>query len=256
MRLRNCTQEQIRAFNPRPYPGYPEYVLLDLPGGEPGCFRRGATLENLRIAEAEIWQRFLIDHYTPPEQMRLLVLHQCSWGKPYDMSATLQPVVEVCRPYPFAHRVVVSNVGLIPAELQMNPIFCTYDWIGLDGPEPAEVTEEFHRLFDQRLGRYLDTHREHYAGIVVLAERRAGSKLPLIAAHAERLGMSLFAVPDRQGWLQTQDRVYRDPGDRVRHPVVLRQLGETLERIAVAWERLGVIAPRGATAGIADARSS
>lgn len=164
MRFRNLTAEQVKVLNPRPYPGFPEYILLDLLGGEPAGFRRGATFEHLRIPEAEAWQRFLVDHYCPPEGARLLLLHQCSWAKPYDMSATLQPIAELCRPYSFVHRVVVSNVGLVPQELQMNQIFCSYDWISLDGPEQAPLVQEFHRLFAERLGRYLEAHRRHYAG--------------------------------------------------------------------------------------------
>lgn len=242
MKFNNLSTAQIAALNVRPYPGYPEYTLLDLPGGQPPGFRRGASDENLRIPEAEVWQRFLREHYCPPAATRLLILHQCSWGKPYDMSATLQPVAELCQRYPFAHRVVVSNVGLIPQELQMNPIFCSYDWISLDGPEPAALTTEFHRLFDERLGLYLDAQRTHYAGILAIAERQSGSKLPLIARHAERLGMPLLVVPDQAGWRQTTDRVYRDPGDRIRHPVVLEQLRQMLERVTEQWQRCGVMA--------------
>jgi hypothetical protein len=241
MRFRGLSADAIRALDPRPYPGFPEYVLLDVPGGEPSRFRRGATQDNLFIPEARVWQDFLADHYCPPELARLLVLHQCSWAKPYDMSATLQPVADICRRFAFAHRVVVSNVGLVPAELQMNPIFCSYDWVPLDGNEPAELTAAFHRLFAERLHRYLAAHRSHYAGILVLAERRAGSKLPLVVEEAKAFGLPLFAVPDVAGWRETGDRSYRDPGDRIRHPIVLRQLVETLERIAASWDELGVI---------------
>jgi hypothetical protein len=241
MKLRNLTAEQVAALRPRPYPGFPEYTLLDLSGGDPNGYRRGASRENLDMPEAAVWERFILDHYTPPSQARLLVLHQCSWAKPYDMSATLQPVVEVCADYPFVHRLVVSNVGLVPAELQLNPLFCAYDWISLDGPEPRVLTEAFHRVLSERLTRYLGVHGHRYAGILALASRNAGSKLHQIAACARAVELPLFVVPDAAAWAASGTYEYRDPGDRIRHPAVLRSLRDTLDKISQRWSEVGVL---------------
>ncbi len=253
MKFRNLSPAQIAALNPRPYPGFPEYLLLDLPGGGADGFRRGAKVENLSFAAIEAWQQFLYDHYCPPDAARLLVLHQCSWAKPYDMSATLHPVVETCAPFEFVHRVVVSSVGLVPAELQLNPVFCAYDWISLDGPESPELVDAFRQTFAARLRRYLEVHGEHYWGVLALADRGAGSKLNIVAEQTNAAGLSLFVVPDREGWAQTQDRSYRDPGDRVRHPVVLSQLRAKLEQIAETWTALGLIGATGDRDGLSPA---
>jgi hypothetical protein len=147
----------------------------------------------------------------------------------------------VCAGYPFVHRLVVSNVGLVPAELQINPLFCAYDWISLDGPEPRALTEAFHAALEERLSRYLGAHGHRYAGILALASRDAGSKLPRIAASARTAALPLFAVPDAAAWAESADRVYRDPGDRIRHPAVLRSLRVSLDGIAQRWADVGVL---------------
>jgi hypothetical protein len=241
MKFRNLDADQIAALNPRPYPGFPEYMLLDIPGGEADGFRRGATVENLEFPAADAWQRFLVDHYCPPDTGKLLVLHQCSWAKPYDLSATLQPVVKVCAKFKFVHRVVVSSIGLVPAELQLNPLFCSYDWISIDGQESPELIQVFSQTFANRLQRYICAHRDHYWGVLALAGRHAGSRLSVIAELTKEMDLPLFTVPDRAGWQMTNDRDYRDLGDRIRHPVVLEQLRTMVLQIAQTWSKLGLV---------------
>lgn len=231
MKFRGLTDDDLRVLNPRPYPGFPEYTLLDLPGGDPPGYLRGASRKNLSFPAAEAWQDFIVDHYQPPNDARLLVLHQCSWAKPYDHSATLQPIVNICRRFSFVHRVVVSNVGLIPAELQMNPLFCSYDWVSLDGPEPSDLTAEFHRLFEERLMRYLDAHHRNYDAVLALVAREPGSKFPLIQGCAEAVGLAAIPVPDVSTWAEAGKQKYRDPGDKIRHPLVLQQLQDMLDKV-------------------------
>ncbi len=51
----------------RPYPNFHEYILLDIPDTYPVPFRRGASTEHLHMPEAEVWERFILDHYLPPK---------------------------------------------------------------------------------------------------------------------------------------------------------------------------------------------
>lgn len=241
MKFRGLSPEQIAVLQPRPYPNFPEYVLLDVPSTFPVPFRRGASVEHLYLPEAETWERFILDHYNPPESARLLVLHQCSWAKPYDMSATLQPVAQLCARFDFVHRLIVSNVGLVPQELQMNQLFCAYDWAPPDGREPPELTAMFHDQFEKRLSRYLAAHSDQYWGLLALASQEAGSKRGRIRRVAEAAGLPLITVPDTSGWNLTEDCNYRDPGDRIRHPEVLSQMNAQLERVATAWRGLNLL---------------
>ena len=160
IRLRNLAPEDRARLNVRPYPSRPEYVLLDPPGTTPSGYFRGTSDAYLEIPEAEAWQRFLAECYLPPSERRLLLLQPCSWAKPYDMSATLQPLAELCRRYPFVHRVVMSNVGLVPAELQMNPLFCAYDW----APPQGEDLDEVRRRYTLRTDGFMSVHAPYEGG--------------------------------------------------------------------------------------------
>ncbi len=240
MKFRNLTQNEIEQLNARSYPNYPEYMLLDLPGAEPKGFYRGASEEELHIEEAAVWQQFILDHYLPPDTSKLLLLHQCSWAKPYDMSATLEPVVKICNRFDFVHRVIVSNVGLVPSELQMNPVFCSYDWIPPDGRESTRVRVKFFELYAERLDRYLSTFSDGYYGILAIAARQQGSKLGITVKIAEQYGLPVFSVPDQTGWDKALKTTVRDPGNRIRHPVILEQLEAKLIEIQHTLRNIGL----------------
>jgi hypothetical protein len=240
IRFQNLSASDIALLNPRDYPGYPEYTLLDLPGGAPTRYYRGANTDYLDIPEARVWQRFILEHYAPPENGKLLMLHQCSWAKPYDLSATLQPLVRTCNPFGFVHRVIVSNVGLVPAELQMNPLFCAYDWPPYDEKQP-ELVDKYHETFKTRFDNYLSRHSAHYWGIFVLASRDAGSKLPIVLSIAQKHGLEVVAVPDQKTWsIATEEETSRDSGNVVRHPAVLSQCVQALEAIFTCWKKAGL----------------
>jgi len=241
MRIKNLTENEVQRLNIRSYTGFDEYVLLDLPGGEPSRYYRGASHEYLDIPEAVVWNRFISENYRPDVSKKVLLLHQCSWAKPYDMSHVLAPLVRMCDAFSFVHRMVVSNVGVIPAELQMNSLFCSYDWVPLMGAESQDVTREFHQRFKEHLGRYLASNHKDYWAIVAVANRSKGSKSYIIQECAEQYGLPFFVAPDVKAWEAVTKESYRDIGERVSHPLVIASVKAVLQNIELKMRELGLL---------------
>lgn len=241
IRLRDLDPEQRRRLHVRSYPTRPEYVLLDPPGTSPSGYFRGTSDAYLEIPEAEAWQRFLAEHYLPPADRRLLLLQPCSWAKPYDMSATLQPLAELCRGYRFVHRVVMSNVGLVPAELQMNPLFCAYDWAPPQGEDLDEVRRRYTRRTVPRIVDYVERNLEHYAAVVLYSPTPADGAL---LEALRRIPRPLLTVPDDQSYARIHAYPLRDPDDWARHPAALEHLRRVLDHVEERWSELGLLPRR------------
>lgn len=241
IRLRDLDDAKRRALDIRSYPGCPEYVLLDPPGTAPTGYHRGASDAHLEIPEAEAWQRFLAAHYLPPVERRLLLLQPCSWAKPYDLSATLQPLAQLCSRYPFVHRVVMSNVGLVPAELQLNPLFCAYDWAPPQAEDQDEARRRYARRTTPRIVQYIERHLDHYAAVLLFFPATAGGEL-LTALRA--LPLPLVTVPNDASYPAIHAYPFRHPDDWARHPAALEHLQRELDRVAERWAALGLVPAR------------
>lgn len=241
IRLRNLDEAQRHALAVRSYPGFPEFVLLDPPGTAPTGYHRGSGDDQLEIPEAEAWQRFLAAHYLPPVERRLLLLQPCSWAKPYDMSATLQPLAQLCRAYPFVHRVVMSNVGLVPVELQLNPLFCAYDWAPPQGEGLEDARRRYARRTTPRIVEYVERHLDHYAAVLLFFPTPAGGEL---ITALRGLPLPLITVPNDESYPAIHAYPFRQPDDWARHPAALEHLRHELDRVAGRWSAVGLLPAR------------
>lgn len=156
------------------YPGAEEYLLRPTPGGHfpAPTFRRGTGRRYLMEPEAIAWQDFFTSpQYTPPRSKDILLLHPCSWAKPYDMSAFGTRLRQALAAHPRVHRAIVSNVGVVPFEYQMNPFFCSYDYLPAAAQSPDErrsAHEEYSAIVGARVDRYLEARRADYSAVVML----------------------------------------------------------------------------------------
>lgn len=187
----------------RRYPRFEQYVLRPTPGGHfaPPVFRRGIGRELLMEPEALAWQDFFSSaDYTPPEGQDILLLHPCSWAKPYDMSAFITSLRAVTDGHPRVHRAIISNVGVVPFEYQMNPFFCSYDYSPAGGEWSVDEQEEskalFSRLTADRIARYLQARTGDYRAIVLLGHPLASSLRRKVQEAAKAAGLLGFAAPD------------------------------------------------------------
>ena len=110
------------------YAGYTQYKLIEVYPTEKITYRRGNSYNNFFAPDFDAWQDYFCEEYKVEENRDVLVLHSCSWAKPYDLSYIVSPIREICDKYDRVHRAILSNVGVVPYEYQMNPTFLTYDF--------------------------------------------------------------------------------------------------------------------------------
>ena len=174
-KVKQSTESIARKVNAGNYPGFPEYVIRDTPNGHFPIprFRRGIGREYLLDAEGIAWQNFFSSQeYIPPEGKDILLLHPCTWAKPYDMSYFITKLREVTDKHERIHRVIISNVGLVPYEYQMNEYFCSYDYNDVNKEyseiEKKQMSDMFYKVTEERLNNYIHCHRKHYRAMILL----------------------------------------------------------------------------------------
>ncbi|MBB1501866.1 adenosylmethionine decarboxylase [Propioniciclava sp. MC1683] len=193
------------------YHRFEQYLLRPTPGGHfaPPVFRRGIGREFMMEPEALAWQEFFCSaEYQPPSGQDILLLHPCTWAKPYDMSAFITLLRGVTDKHPRVHRAIISNVGVVPFEYQMNPFFCSYDYSPVGKLESVDESEGsatiFAKLASDRIRRYLEAHTGDYSAVVLLGHPLVSSLRTQVQEIARSTGLSGFAVPTPDAYLVSQ----------------------------------------------------
>lgn len=187
----------------RTYPRYPEYILTSPPGGHfpKPVFRRGIGREYLMDPEGLSWSQFFnSDLYRPPAGKDILLLHPCSWAKPYDFSNYISRLRKVTDSHDRVHRVIISNVGLVPFEYQMNEFFCSYDYMDVSEQNSAndDSRKIFQKLTAERISDYIFAHKNDYKAIVLLGHPVARGYHEAVSRAAREAEMIGFQVPRAQ----------------------------------------------------------
>jgi hypothetical protein len=216
-RIAQASHEAAPLFFETGYPRFGQYILRNVPGPRfpTPIFRRGIGREFLLEAEGLAWQNFFCSpDYAPPKISPVLLLHPCSWAKPYDMSYYITKLREITDRYPAVHRVIISNVGVVPFEYQMNSYFCCYDYIpvGVEQTKEnlAEAKEVFLELTKSRIIRYIMAKREHYKSVVFIGHPIKGSLYEYIAEICCRLSIPGFAAPNRYAYVTARRQAWQD----------------------------------------------
>lgn len=205
--MRDYSNIEIHA-----YPGYNEYLLVDNLVNSEIVFKRGfeksLMLDNV---EFRIWQDFFCSYYSPPKEKNVLLLHMCSWAKPYDYSFTINKIKRVADKFPFVHRCILSNAGLIPYEFQMNPTFCSYDYnpsfVGNNIHSLRTIKAEYYYNLYECIYKYLNSHREKYEAVVL-------NSIPLnilgnakaVKSICEKLDIPAFIAPSPELYSKLRKR--------------------------------------------------
>lgn len=203
--VRTEVRSNTREFTPEavsPYPHFPEYVLARTPLGTfaPAEYRRGVGRAYILEPEAISWQSFFAsDSYTPPPGKDLLLLHPCSWAKPYDFSHYISQLRGITDQFPRIHRAIISNVGVVPFEYQLNEFFCSYDYVDLAQDRSDEqrraMTEEFRTVTGERIEAYLRAHSDDYSAVVLLGHPVGGGYWETVSRVARELEKPGFQAP-------------------------------------------------------------
>jgi S-adenosylmethionine decarboxylase proenzyme len=230
------------------YPGFDDYILRPVPGGghfPVPRFRRGIGREYIMEPEAVAWQDFFCGpDYTPPAGRDVLLLHPCTWAKPYDFSAKVTRLRAVTDQHARVHRVILSNVGLVPYEYQANPFFCSYDYCAADRhyteAERDQARWDLQEVTRARLGRFLRSRASDYRAVVVLAPRIAGGLWRTVAGTSRALGLPGLIAPSVETLRQVRtDRADEtDVEDVLFDERCLADLGTGLGRLVRALERV------------------
>lgn len=157
------------------YPGFEEFIVRDTPLGvrTPSRYCRGSGREMSFTAEIAAWNYFFASQeYCLPHPGGIVLLHPCTWGKPYDQScngARLKRAIPADIP---VNRCIVSNVGVVPAEYQANEAFVSYDYnVLLDGAEQEKREGgafTVSSIIGCRVERFLRSHVANIGGIIFL----------------------------------------------------------------------------------------
>lgn len=194
------------------YPDFNEYLLIKPPYSEfpKAEFRRGVGRSYTFEAEAVAWQKFFCSSdYAVPKGKDILLLHPCSWAKPYDMSNFITKLREVVDGTDRVHRVIISNVGVVPYEFQMNPYFCSYDYKNVyeyySSEKEHSVQREYMQTTASRIERYIESKQSSYKAVVVLGHPFKGGYPDIVRTCAINNKKPGFSVPSRDEYLSAQE---------------------------------------------------
>ncbi|WP_191567436.1 DUF5591 domain-containing protein [Metabacillus idriensis] len=235
--------DDIKSFgnlNKRGYPNFNEYILIDLIKHNT-VFKRGASLGHIHHDEFNIWQDyFCSDQYNKPAGKKIAFLQVCSWSKPYDFSYIGKKIRSVTDKYELVHPIILSNAGVIPYEYQMNPTFCSYDWIEKENEENLEeLRSEFREVLLERIERYLSSNK--YDVVVQYGiPSKEHSMAPLIKEISNKLGMRYHSTPDVDTYREVKSKLVelRDPGEFFCLDEVLISLDKSLSKVSKYVESL------------------
>ncbi len=105
----------------------------------------------------------IISSYNPGRKYVVGLIVPCSYGKPYSQSYIHYLIRSTISDFivkGYVHEIVVTNVGVVPHELDEYWPYCAYDW------NPKYETEEIKRLYTDvlagRLKRYIRAFKCYY----------------------------------------------------------------------------------------------
>ena len=135
--------------------------------GDGKTFFRGVGRRFLVNEVFEEAFRKLLESYKPSGHYRLCLFLPCAYGKPYSQSyihyLLLRALRRLGKRYGAVHQVIVSNVGIVPRELEERTPFACYDW----NPsfETAEVKRLYSKVLTDRLTSYIRAFGSFYDGL-------------------------------------------------------------------------------------------
>lgn len=224
----------MEKYSVKEYPGYPEYKLIDLYPVEKIHYRRGNSYENFFSPDFEEWQDYFCNQYVPDGKYDTLLFHSCSWAKPYDFSHVIYPIKTLVDDYDYIHRVVLSNVGVVPYEFQMNPTFCTYDFppvMNLDGLDNEEIKQLRKRIIEvnyHRIYNYLSRHKDNYKKVITYLAPIQYGMCNVVALICKELKIPCVNVISKELYQKYRDKKYVDTGEIFCEREVLETLKKVL----------------------------
>ncbi len=106
----------------------------------------------------------VLKEYRPKQNYKVCLFMVCSYGKPYSQSFIHYKILEALRKigktYEAIHQVIVSNVGVVPRELEEYYPFCSYDWNPKFENKP--IKKVYSKVLAERLKEYIQTFRDYY----------------------------------------------------------------------------------------------
>ncbi len=219
------------------YPNFPEYKLVDLYPVEKIYYKRGNDFSNLFSEDFSMWQDFFCNQYEPPEGKDIVLFHCCSWSKPYDFSFIVNPIRKISGKYTEVHRVILSNVGVVPYEYQMNPTFCCYDCpplidtTNMGDSEIISLRKKILEVNYQRIYKYLSSHINRYKMVITLSLPIKYGSSHLISLVCKELKIPYQNVISKELYSKYKNKIYEDCSEIYIEPEILQALDDTLKNI-------------------------
>jgi len=146
--------------------------------------------------------RRVIKEYRPGKQYQVCLFLACSYGKPYSQSYLHYKIIEALRKldrsYSDIHQVILTNLGIVPRELEEHYPFCCYDWN--PAYENTEMKRRYLEVLAKRLRRYIETfqtsynrcacylrHNSESYGAVKRVEKELKVRIPNVALPPSRI---------------------------------------------------------------------
>lgn len=217
------------------YPNYDEYKLIDLYPVEKIHFRRGNEFNNYFEEDFQMWQDYFCEEYVPPEGTEILLFHCCSWSKPYDFSYIINPIRDLVKKYNKVHRAILSNVGVVPYEYQMNPTFCSYDFppaydtTDLELNEISALRTKMLKVNYDRIYRYLKKHRNHYKKVITYSAPVQYSIAHIVGLVCKDLNIPFENAIDRTLYDKFKNKKYEDGCELLIESEILKRLDSVLD---------------------------
>lgn len=224
-----------KVYDVKDYPNFPEYKLLEIYPADRVNFKRGNTYDHLFAEDYLAWQDYFCSDYQPPEEKDILLFHSCSWSKPYDFSFIIKPIRELTKKYERVHRVVMSNVGVIPYEYQMNPTFCCYDCppTFVNETMSPDAFKEYKMKYVQthydRVYRYINQHKDHYKKVIVYGAPVQYTGVHVVGLVCKELGIPFESVISKELYQNYKNKAYEDSGELFIEPEILIALENVLK---------------------------
>lgn len=217
------------------YPNHPEFKLINLYPVEKIHYRRGNSYEYMFSEDYQLWQDYFCDEYIPEDRKKILLFHCCSWSKPYDFSYIINPIRNIAKKYECVHRVILSNVGVVPYEYQMNPTFCSYDYppmydsTGMDIEKLSELRKKRVAVSYERIYRYLKAHKSHYSKVITLSSPVQYGMYHIVSLACKELEIDYENVISKELYNKYKSKKYLDKLEIYIEPEILNKLDEVLE---------------------------
>ena len=216
------------------YAGYTQYKLIEVYPTEKITYRRGNSYNNFFAPDFDAWQDYFCEEYKVEENRDVLVLHSCSWAKPYDLSYIVSPIREICDKYDRVHRAILSNVGVVPYEYQMNPPFLTYDFppicdtSGMCDEETKELKNKIMEINYYRIYRYMKAHKDEYTKVITYLLPIQYGMCNIVDLVCKELNIECVNVINKNLYGKYKDKKYFDTGEIFIEEELLTELERVL----------------------------